>query len=78
MPDMKDDIDRSIAALQAVKLVRDCYSSGAAGRIQDILEMLAMQDDGMGQFGGLRRNIADAISKAYLDHPFTGTSSAGG
>lgn len=66
-----DDVDHAIAALQAVKLVRDYYASAnpASERIQEIAQMLAARDSGMGTHGGLRANVADAICKAYLNRP---------
>lgn len=69
MAQMDNDVDRAIAALQAVQLARDSYGSGVEGcrRVKDICEMLAMGDAGHGQFGGLRKTVAEAISRAYLN-----------
>ena len=58
---MSDDIERSIDALRAVRLVQDAYASGPEGsqRVQDIAEMLAMG----GNDRALRTHIAAALKK---------------
>jgi hypothetical protein len=67
MSSMSDDIDRSIAALQAIKLVKDCHASSPEGvnHTKDILKMLAMG----GEEHALRKHIAVAISKALANQP---------
>jgi hypothetical protein len=71
----EDEIEHAIAALQAVRLVRDYYGSGveSAKRVEEIAQMLAARDSKMGQFGGLRATIGDAICKAYLNQPLQPT-----
>jgi CII-binding regulator of phage lambda lysogenization HflD len=70
----ENDIDLAIAALQAVKLVHQAYSSGAesAERVEDIAKMLAMNPSPTTQFGGIKHCVADAISKAFLNQPLNG------
>ena len=66
MPD-RVSIDKAIAALEAVYLIRETFASSdqAVRRIQDVAEMLDMRDVGGGEFGGICHNVAEAILKAY-------------
>lgn len=64
---MKDQLTLAIDALQAVRFIRETHggSSLAAARIQDVAEMLAIRDDGVGLHGGICMNVAEAILNAY-------------
>ena len=67
MSNFDDDVERTIAALRAIQLVRDCYASGSEGakRTKDILEMLAMG----GTENSLRKHMAVAISNGLSHRP---------
>lgn len=67
----KTDLDRCIGALQAVHFIQNSYASGVEGakRVEEICRELARHDDGMGPHGGICKNVADAISKAFLSRP---------
>lgn len=66
-----DETQRSCDALKAVRFIDDYHTSGPEGvaQIELICRTLAGRDTGMGNYGGLARNVADAISKAYLNKP---------
>lgn len=66
-----DQIDLAICALEATRLARHTYASSgkAAAQLSQIIETLVDCDNGNGQYGGLCKNVADAISKAFLNRP---------
>lgn len=65
-------VDHVIRALHAVEIVRDQHASGpqSVPRILEICDNLVVRDTKMGKFGGLRRNVADAICKAYFQRTY--------
>ncbi len=69
----RDEIETAIRALESIRLFRDHYASSGPGaeHIQQVVTMLLTQGARrqMGMYGGLLTNMADAISKAYLNRP---------
>lgn len=67
------DIEMAIRALNSVAFFRTHYASGTKSveAVQEIVSVLLVQGEleKRGRFGGLLTNLADAISKAYLDRP---------
>ncbi len=69
MSDLSNEFDRSIAALQAIQLVQHHYGSAVeSGKlIEQIATMLEAQGSKSGTYGGVARNVAQAIAKAVLN-----------
>jgi hypothetical protein len=67
VPNINDDFERTIAAIRAIQLVRDCYASGPEGakRVEDILKMLEMGS----HEHALRKHIAAAIRRGLTSQP---------
>lgn len=73
MADTYNEIDQAIDALHAIKLIRHTHASGPEGQrlVSEIIAALAASDRGMGPHGGIQRNVADAISRAYGGKPLS-------
>jgi hypothetical protein len=72
MPGINGDIDAVISAMESLRLITSSHANSRKGvaLIEDVVEMLAMLDRGGGPYGGLRKTVADAVSKAFLNKPF--------
>ncbi len=70
MPD-KDEIQEVIDALWKVYEIRnDCQrKTEVIQRIKEVAKTLAARDDRGTKFGGIRKNVAEAITKSYLNAP---------
>ncbi len=70
MPD-RDEIQEVVDALWQVYNIRnECLgNTEVIRRITELAKNLAAHDDGAHKFGGLRRNIAEAITRSYLNAP---------
>lgn len=70
MPD-KDEVQEVVDALWAVYDIRnDCQeNTEVIRRIKEVAKNLAARDDRGTKFGGIRKNVADAITRSYLNAP---------
>ena len=70
MPD-KDEVQQVVDALREVYRIRDMpiRNTETNRRIKEVAINLAASDTGMGKFGGIRKTVADAITKTYLNSP---------
>ena len=68
MPD-KEEIQEVIDALWKVYDIRnDCQGNTEVyRRIKEVAKTLAARDDRGTEFGGIRKNIAEAIMRSYLN-----------
>lgn len=68
-----EEIDYAINGLQSLKLILQVYATGAGAhnRIKDLVTTLKMMDRGVGQNGGICKNIAEAIDRVYPTSPAT-------
>ena len=70
MPD-KDEVQEVVDALWQVYDIRNerLGNTEVARRITQLAKDLAARDNTGTKFGGIRRNIAEAITRAYLNAP---------
>ena len=70
MPD-KEEIKEVIDALWKVYGIRnECQgNTEVSRRIKEVAKTLAARDHRGTKFGGLRKNVAEAITRAYLNAP---------
>lgn len=70
MPD-KGEIQQVVDALWEVYRIRDepIGNTEVARRIKQVAKDLAASDTNGTKYGGIRKNVADAIAKSYLKAP---------
>ena len=70
MPD-KEEVERVTQALWDVYHLRnECLgNTELKRRIVTLAKALAADDEGASKYGGVRRNVAEAITRAYLNAP---------
>ena len=70
MPD-KEEIQEVVDALWKVYEIRnDCQGkTEVIQRIKEVAKTLAARDDRGTKFGGIRKNVAEAITRSYLNAP---------
>jgi hypothetical protein len=66
------DVDYVVRKLHAVKVYQSHYAGArpTPERIKELCDILVAEDSKHGKYGGLCRNVADAICKAYLQQPY--------
>lgn len=72
MPD-KDEVQDVVDALWQVYHIRDenLGNTEIIRRITEVAQNLAARDTKGTRFGGIRKNVAEAITRSYLTHPWT-------
>lgn len=70
MPD-KDEVQQAVDALWKVYRIRnECNgNTQIIQHIKQVAKELAASDTKGGRFGGIRKTVADAITKAYINAP---------
>jgi hypothetical protein len=68
MPD-KDEVQEVVDALWEVYQIRDKYlgNTEVIRRITEVAKNLAARDTRGTKFGGIRKNVAEAIARSYLN-----------
>ena len=69
VPD-KHEVDETIAALQQIYHLRRVESHSEADLtilIEQVIVALANSDEGPGKYGGIRKTVADAMARTYLN-----------
>ena len=70
MPD-KDEVQEVVDALWEVYRIRDEAHGNTeiARRIKEVAKNLAAKDEKGTKYGGIRKNVAEAITRSYLNAP---------
>ena len=70
MPD-KEEIQEVVDALWKVyDICNDCQgNTEVSRRLKEVAKTLAARDDRGTKFGGIRKNVAEAITRSYLNAP---------
>ncbi len=70
MPD-KEEVQEAVDAIWKVYDIRDeCLgNTEVSRRIKEVAKTLASRDDKGTKLGGIRKNVAEAITRAYLNAP---------